>query len=458
MAVVTYPLRTGITEHRPVYADLDFGVIADGVADDTAALANFFNSAIANPGRQYILPVGAMRTTAALPTINVKGVWIDGAGAQTPHDVGSETVLSTIKYVGAAGATVLTAAPTTGASAQRLEGVRLRGFGIDGNELAAIGFLIQSLQNSPLSIYARECTTACIKVGVVATLGEAADTQFNADISLTTENLLTTGAGIIITGDANANVSFNVFQNINVQHFNGTGIVVENADNNIWINTRVFRATGGTGDGVVWQGGATSATRVRSETFFKLSCNSNLLVKGTPSYAVAAENIRIYELDTENNPTVAPTIEAGATCYWRDNKHTFVGFAADDASGTSYGAGPTDMGFANEDYDPGADFATPTYTAPMPDKYRFTLKATHTAGVTVGDRWLFKLVTSNKTFSFQYTVHTANFNTVEYSQDADMDAGDTAKWTIERAGGTGVFPLVNDVAYNTFSGRALGGV
>lgn len=446
-----------LNEKRPVYATLDFGVVADGVTNDTTALANFFNAAIANPGQQFILPVGTMLTTAALPTINAKGVWIEGAGNQTPHDVGSETVLSTIKYTGTAGATVLTVAPSTGASAQRLEGVKLRGLGIDGNSLAAKGVLIQSVQNSEIRIYARECTTSSIEIGVVGTLGEATDTQFN-DFHITTENLLTTGAGLRLTGDATGNVSLNVFQNVNVQHLNGTGVVEENADNNIWLNTRTFRGGSGTGNGIIWQGGAASGTRARAETFLKLSCNSDLIVKGTGAYAVAAENIRIYELDFENNPTVAPTIEAGATCYWRDNRHTFIGFAADDASGTSYGVGPTDIGFANEDYDPLSKFVTPTFTAPMPGKYQFSLKLTHTAGVTVGDRWVFKIVTSNRTYSFQYLVHTADVNTVQFSVVANMDASDTAKCTIERGGGTGNFPLVNDVAYNAFSGYMAEGV
>lgn len=130
-----------------------------------------------------------------------------------------------------------------------------------------------------------------------------------------------------------------------------------------------------------------------------------------------------------------------------------VSFLATDASGTSYGAGPTDIGFNGESFDTASKFATPSFTAPRAGKYHFSWSFMHTNGVTLNDRWAIKLVATGVTKAWGYFVQSANFNSVAGSVTINMAATDTAKLTVERAAGVGNFILHADPLYNFFSGE-----
>jgi hypothetical protein len=181
-----------------------------------------------------------------------------------------------------------------------------------------------------------------------------------------------------------------------------------------------------------------------------------LLVKGTPSYSVAATDIMINDLDVHNYPSVYPLMETDATAHWRTNENDLVGFSATDNSGTSYsGGGTVDITFNTETHDDLDQFASPTFTAIMGGRYDVKLQLFHTSAVTVGDGWVFKLVTTKRTYGFHYPIHTALGGSVNWSVLVDMDAGDTAKWTILRGAGSGNFPLAADSELNSFSAYSI---
>jgi hypothetical protein len=295
---------------RFVHID-QFGAVGDGTTDDLTPLTRFFESAIANPGVPHWLGNKIYACSGALPTINVSGVKIYGTGPSSNHDLGSINC-SCIKKIGASGGTMLTVSATAGAGNQRLDGIVIDGVAFNGGQLAAKGLLIVSVRNSIFRVYVEECTTSNVEMNVVATLGEAPDVQ-DCTFHIYGRCMFTTGACLRLLGDVNANVSLNRFDIVDVVHKDGTAIICQNPDNNIWGMVRVYRATGGTAtNSIEWQGGASAALATRAETFQKLTTTVAAIAKGTGTYTVAATDIRITTLDTENG-TPAPTVETGAS-------------------------------------------------------------------------------------------------------------------------------------------------
>lgn len=120
-----------------------------------------------------------------------------------------------------------------------------------------------------------------------------------------------------------------------------------------------------------------------------------------------------------------------------------------DASGNSYGLGPTDVTFDTDTYDTYGCFTSPTFTAPNTALYSVSLTLTHTAGVTVDDTWIIKLFATSRTYSTIYRVPSLNILSFNWTvSSVDMDAGDTLKVTIERSTGLGNFPLFADKDFN----------
>lgn len=294
---------------RTVYAHLDFNVVADGATDDTSAMSNFINSAIANPGVRHVLPVGTIKITSALPSINVSYVWIEGAGTSSHHDLGSLDG-TTIKYSGAAGATMLTVAPTSNIANRRIDGVKITGINFDCNQLAARGILFQSIRNGTLNVYCAEATTAGLEMGVVASLAEGRDCQFNR-IYYWGHQQFQTAPALLLNGDAIANVSLNDFMQLDLWHKDGTAFVCINPDNNNYYNTRVFCAGTAT-NSIEWRGGATSVESTRDEHYLFFTATKAAIAKGTGTYTVAAKRIFIDIVD-KGNGTPDPTIETGAS-------------------------------------------------------------------------------------------------------------------------------------------------
>lgn len=133
---------------------------------------------------------------------------------------------------------------------------------------------------------------------------------------------------------------------------------------------------------------------------------------------------------------------------------------ASDASGTSYGLGPTDVTFDTVTYDPSGCFsASKTFTAPNTGKYAASVTLTHTAGVTLADRWLFKLVTSGRTYATLYYVPVAAILSFNWAVNSiDLNAGDTLKLTVERSAGAGNFILRNDKDFNKLCVEQVDGI
>lgn len=291
----------------------DFRAAGDGVTDDTAALTNFINAMMASPTRIGVMSAKTYAITAALPTINVSGVRLFGAGPSTSHDGGVGTGLSIIKWTGGAGGTMLTIAPTSGAGNQRLDGIRIEGVHFDANGAAAKGVVVQSVRGSIFDISVFNATSFGLELGVVATLAEARDIQSNRFrfVSRQLDGNGATGVALHLLGDASANVSFNVFENIAISHSNATAVLIENGDNNVWLNVIALKSGTAT---ISIDYAPAAGSSVGDEIFLHLSCSVAVRARATNG---GAQNVRILGLD-KGNSSPDPVIDAGATLYWQN--------------------------------------------------------------------------------------------------------------------------------------------
>jgi hypothetical protein len=292
----------------------DFGAVGNGVADDTVALTNFFNSAIARPGVRHFMNDAVYLVTGVLPTINVSNVWIEGVGAEI-HDTGELISGTVIKWGGASATTgpLVKISAVSGASNQRISSVTFTGIGIDCNSGALLyGMEIYSARQCTIDVAIANARTAGMQLGVVATLGEGRDLQ-RCDIKLQSRQIeAAAGLGLVLSGDASANVSMNNFW-VDAQISNAQSIYCVNSDNNIWDYVRVYKIPAGTAtEGVSLLGGATASQTSRAEKFNFYTANTPIHVYGTagsPSFASPSVGNNVY-LDKENG-TPNPDVEVG---------------------------------------------------------------------------------------------------------------------------------------------------
>jgi hypothetical protein len=296
----------------------DFGAVGDNVADDTTELTAFFNSAIANPGVEHRMD-GIYRVTAPMPQINVSGVKIVGGGAEQRDGLAGELDGTWIRYVGVASTgSLVTIAPTSGASNRRVTDVTFVGIGLDGNSgVIDKLFTANSILDSDIDIATSNADVSAVNLGVVAALAESRTAQ-NNKVTLKIRQVEDgSGVGIHMTGDATANWSMNEFW-VDAVHSDGPVLLAENVDNNDWRFFRSFKVPAGTAvENITLQGGASEPVTARGERFHMVSANLPAHVYGTEAYAYPSTNVR-FHLDTDNG-TPEPLLGTDATAFITKN-------------------------------------------------------------------------------------------------------------------------------------------
>jgi len=304
----------------------DFGAVGNGSTDDLTPLTNWLNAVMASSSRCGYMPAKTYAISGALPNISVSGVTITGAGPSSSHDVGSGPSGTILKAITNAGFTMMTVAPTEGASAQRLDSVRILGVSFACNSLAAKGLLVKSVFRGEFDVYAQEATTSGIELDVATTLGEATSTQRNV-FRIGGRQYSNSAPVLRLKGSSVGNASFNTFAQVDCAHYNASAIICENSDTNEWISARCVMAGGGSATySAEFRGGATAALTCRSEHFHTFAGTKPVYVGGFTTYAEPAKDIRIDNLDTGNG-SPDPIVEPGGTIHWGTSH-------ADDAYGS----------------------------------------------------------------------------------------------------------------------------
>lgn len=250
-----------------------------------------------------------------------------GDGSDISHDTGDQGAQSSTKLIwnGSAGGTILDDSSPAGAGNQKIRGGSVRGVHFkSGTGIAATALAVKSRADAVYEdLFFEEFSGAHLDIGCVATLGEAKDTQGCLFNRIGSRTYTQTGALIVLDGVADANTSMNLFTNMNgLHHKDGAAIVLKNCDNNMFLRTRIFRAPGGVGQSVDFQGSNAGAGQAaRCNAFMGLTAAS-VIARGTASYTHPSLGNSVLLLDQDNGMQV-PTIEAGATLAWSfvDGKH-----------------------------------------------------------------------------------------------------------------------------------------
>jgi hypothetical protein len=310
--------RTAQVKMREYVSAADFGAVGDGVTNDTTALTNFWNSAIARAGVPHYLDAKNYIVTAAMPVVTVSNVWIEGAGAEL-HDIGTLMTGTVLTWGGGAAPTtkMVEFSAVSGANNQRLANVKFKGIGLNGLAACGGGIRIASVNESEFDVACANFSSYGMSMEVVAALGEAKDNQRNY-IKLQGRQIEAAGFVLQADGDAVANTSKNRFV-IDCQHLNTPAIRLINSDNNDFEYVRCFRAGGGTAtESIQCLGSNVLGSNCRAERFWSLSTTVALRAYGTGTYTYPADKIQIFSLDYENG-TPAPTVDTGAQVNWRQD-------------------------------------------------------------------------------------------------------------------------------------------
>jgi hypothetical protein len=291
-----------------------FGAVGNGTTDDTTALTNWINAVMATQQRRGKLRCRPYALSAALPRINVPGVSIIAPGSSHSHNVGTMVVGAELRAITNTGFDMLTVAPDSGASAQWLDGFHIAGVAFNCAQKAARGVVAKSLRRSIIDVGCFEALTVGMELGIIATLGEANSFTRNW-IRYVGRQQAANAPALLLSGGTLGNPCFNVFEGVDIVHHDAIGIVVENADNNVWLDTRVSHTgLGAALYSIEWRGGPDATHSCRAERYISLSTTLPAVARGTEggTYAMPAKNIFIDNLDKDNN-TPLPVEGTGAS-------------------------------------------------------------------------------------------------------------------------------------------------
>ena len=304
--------------------------------DDYTTLTDAITAAKVS-GRPTVILINGNINVASTIVVDAPNITLQGAGGDSAHDIGTAGVQARAKLIwtGAPGGTVLQFASPVGAGNQCLTGGGVRDLYFGCNDSAAIGLQILSWRKGTFeNLHFNNPTTVGLDINVVATLGEARDVQNCEFRNLSSRHLEVTGGtgGLIrLDGDATANTSLNYFEQLDCQFSNGTAYLFNNSDNNYIVRARAFRAGGGAGAAIVFNGDNSAADRVaRDNIFVHLTTNTGvpIICRGTSSFTYPAITNMILLIDFGNGYT-APVFEAGATGVFTDTR----GFQAGSQGG-----------------------------------------------------------------------------------------------------------------------------
>lgn len=295
--------------------------------DVTASIQAALDYAATRPGC-YVTGRGACRISATL-SISNDSVGLVGDGHAVIHDVGTFAAPFSLNWFGTAGGTMIQIAPIAGSSNQYLTGIKIS-LALIANG-AGIGLLWQSVRWGAIDLYTEEFSNAALIMGVVSSLGEGTDNQFN-DVSLMARQIFTTGAALRLTGTTTGNTSINTFRNIDVQFKNGNAIECFACDNNRFCSVRTFRVPGGSGVGVKLFGDAASQSNCANNNVFDYLVvgAAGVVSYGTDTspynFAAIDNAINVYDI---SNGSTTPVVGTGSTLYWTDGSnlyHNWLGY------------------------------------------------------------------------------------------------------------------------------------
>jgi hypothetical protein len=338
----------------------DFGAVGTGLVDDAAAIQQAINTLEARGGGTLLFGHGTYLLNSGV-RVRKSNVRLLGEAGGNQHDALSATSDFCTRFLwgGANGGTMVTVEPDANVLGQRVSGAAVKRIaltGSNGTTRAGTGLQVRSCFHGDFDVYVEDTAVHGVYVGVIDTLGEARDTQ-HCRFWIQGKQV-GTAAGTILTLDGQegailpveANTSFNVFYDVFGLYKFNTGLLLSNADNNLFLNTRLFRFGGGTGVGVVLCAGVDALRTARANRFYQLSPGAGgVIAQGTEVAVIPSNRNRIDSYDTENTAPL-PFYGAGARLFMRDDNGVFDELSASSpqAAVTVHKVEATHSGFTGD--------------------------------------------------------------------------------------------------------------
>lgn len=291
------------------------GAVATDGSDQSSTIQSAINS-LPSGGGTILLPRGTIAIASTL-TISASNIALAAFGSDSRHTLSAKAgsqAGTILKWTGGANSMVRFTS-INGASLDKLRGGGLQGILLDGRNLATRGLEILSWKEASFTdISLQYFTDAALYINVLsAPLGDNRNTQRNHFYGLYVNQIGSTGKGVYLDSDnmGGANASFNEFYATFIQHADAPGIVLADADNNIFYETWVNHSTGSTGNAIEFWGNNTNAVNVaRDNVFIHVSYQANVVAKGTTSFTYPAL-INCVEYIDHGNQCPMPVVEAG---------------------------------------------------------------------------------------------------------------------------------------------------
>jgi hypothetical protein len=298
-----------------------FGAHFDNTTDDQPAFAAAHTYLVARNG-------GTIRCAnnyyAIANTIEIteENIRIEGLGGDYLHDAGNSVDAGTkFKWTGSAGGTMVHVYTPATVTRSKNTGGGMVGVELDGNVSAATGLKLTSVNRGIFEdLHVQGCTANCYLVTNYnsGTLAEAEDSQFNT-FTRCTYRAIAVGTqsanGFKLTSNtptlAGANTSFNTFTSCDGQVHTGRGWLLEDADNNLIIQARVYRVTT-TNPGIECRN-AVSDANIFIQVSVSGGTSNCIAVRGAASGYTGNPTQNIFIGIDSLNGTQPPTFDA--SCY-----------------------------------------------------------------------------------------------------------------------------------------------
>jgi hypothetical protein len=258
----------------------NFGVVGDGVTDDTAAIQAAIDYAGAQGGATVNMPQGSYLVSAQI-LINSSNVILQGAGASQMTNSSPFNQEYATRIVADAGFTTTTAVfrfTSTAGDVHPIHNVGLRGIQVDCADSAEYGVWVTSVRNFVMtdsSIFQPKIVG--LQLDVITATGWTGSNRstknFNIDnITIRVGDTTTAAKGIVFDGaDDGINVNLGYMGNVYVQHTAGIGIDLHDCDTVVF--GRINTWTASTGVGIQCNGESSLAKGSCRDNFFQyLQC------------------------------------------------------------------------------------------------------------------------------------------------------------------------------------------
>lgn len=417
-------------------------------AGTSTTQSTIINAAIAYAKAKGGMPLNfGLGTFAIGETISVtsNNIKLIGQGAGDFHYTSTPTDYSTaLRWIGSAGGVMVRYSPTNN-SGMWLSGAALKGIYLDTNSTAGTSVEVRSSFGGSYEVVTRNYTSQAFLLNIEMAVEETRDSMHN---EIWIRGSSSTGSLLNMGGIPTANSCFNRIS-VDGNYKDGHGIQVYNADNNLFFHVRMYREDGGTGVGVVLNGGAVNE-EARGNIFIDLSPGAGgVHSTGTDVAVSAAKENQCLFYDSPNFAP-DPTYGTGATFWYsrNDNKQPHVRGRIGNV--TSNSATPVTIPLLTPYEDMLSMRSGNQINIPKPGVYRLDYTIHHNATVASGDKYLIKV------YGFTGGVHqhvVGMFGAVESSIQGSVsgyaDTTNPVYLTIERASGTGSFVTGADSSLST---------